>query len=271
MSTIALPDRIELSSDAGVSALNFAVRAWMTVAVIGQWLFFYYLVRFYGPSTFTGHFEVWKTNKMLPKGYVPGDTAGNIAFAAHALLAAVIAFGGALQLIPQLRKRAMKLHRWNGRVFIVTALFLSISGLYMVWIRNAHQSNGLGVSLNAVLIIAFGLLAWRTAVKHDAVAHREWALRTYLMANGQWFTRVGFFAWAILMHGRYMKQFFVFWAYGSYLLPLAILELYLSVKRSDRARERYAMSAALVVLTLLTALGIFGASIFHWKQILSRL
>src|SRR5215469_201054 len=99
MSTAVLTNRLELNSVAD-KALNAAARFWLVVAVIGQWTFLYYIAAFYGPSTFTGNFQAWTKNTFLRMGYVRGDTAGNLAFAAHALLAAVIAFGGAMQLIP---------------------------------------------------------------------------------------------------------------------------------------------------------------------------
>jgi len=272
VSTVVIPDR-EFSSAAGTTALNFAVRFWFALAVIGQWLFFYYLIAFYGPTTLQGNFQAWTKNKLLMKGYVQGDTAGNIAFAAHALLAAIIAFGGALQLVPQIRARAIAFHRWNGRLFIVTALLVSVSGLYMVWVRGVRTSvlGGLGVSLNGLLIIVFAVLAWRTAVMRDVAAHRQWALRTYIVANGQWFTRVGFFAWAIASHGQYMREFFTFWNFASYLLPLGVLELYLRVEKSARPGERFAMAAGLFLLTLLMGVGIAGVSAFLWKSVLARL
>jgi len=119
------------------TALKASAGLWFLVAVIGQWAFLYYIVAFYGPSTLQGHFQAWSKNTFLFKGYVAGDTAGNLAFAAHALLAAVIAFGGALQLIPQIRARAISVHRWNGRLFLLTALAVSIAGLYLVWVRGA--------------------------------------------------------------------------------------------------------------------------------------
>src|SRR5438874_2337526 len=153
MSTIVLTNRLEPHSVAD-TALKAAARFWFVVAVIGQWAFLYYIAAFYGPSTLQGNFQVWSKNKFLIKGYVPGDTAGNLVFGAHALLAAVIAFGGALQLIPQIRTRAIAIHRWNGRLFLVTALAVSVSGLYMVWVRDATLGTfgATGVSLNAVLI-----------------------------------------------------------------------------------------------------------------------
>src|SRR5580698_10075358 len=131
------------------SALRGAARLWFAIAVIGQWAFLYYIAAFYGPSTLTGHFEAWRRNTMLTMSYVPGDTVGNLTFAAHVLLAAVIAFGGALQIVPQIRARVPAAHRWNGRLFMVVALGLAVSGLYITWVRERSQvMGGLGVSLN---------------------------------------------------------------------------------------------------------------------------
>jgi len=254
------------------TALRGAARLWFVTAVIGQWFFLYYLLVFYGPSTLTGDFQAWTRNRLLFKGYVAGDTAGNLAFAAHALLAAVIAFGGALQIVPQIRARALAFHRWNGRVFLVTAVGLSLSGLYMVWVRGANPSvvGKVSTSLNAVLILAFAALAWRAALRRDVSVHRRWALRLYLVANAQWFIRVGVFAWFLLNRAVGVKAgfsgpFFYFADFACYLLPLAVLELYLYAQHKAGPGGRFAMAGGLVVLTALMAVGMFGFSMFSLR------
>jgi len=150
MSTAVWTNQLEPNSVAN-KALKAAAELWFLVAVIGQWAFLYYIVAFYGPSTFTGNFQVWNRNTFLNMANVPRDTAGNLAFAAHTPLAAVIAFGGAMQLIPQIRARAISVHRWIDRVVFVTALGLSGSGLYMEWVR--------GDRFNTVGAVA--MLTWR--------------------------------------------------------------------------------------------------------------
>jgi len=275
MNTAVLTDRLEFKSVAA-GALKAAARLWFVVAVIGQWAFLYYIFAFYGPSTVSGNFQAWTKNTFLIKGYVAGDTAGNLMFAAHALLAGVTSFGGALQLIPQIRARAISFHRWNGRVFLLTALAVSVSGLYMEWVRGTRMNltGAIGVSLNAVLIMLFAGLAWRFARRREIPTHRRWALRTYLVANAQWFTRVGFMAWVLLSRkllgigDRLDDQFFLVWGFGSYLLPLAVLELYLRANESAGPRGRLAVAGGLVVLTMLMAVGIFGVAAFMWLPLL---
>lgn len=262
--------RLEAAAD---KALSASTVLWFAMALIGQWTFLYYIVVFYGPSTFTGDFEAWTQNAMLKNAYVAGDTAGNLTFAAHALLAGVIAFGGALQLIPQVRARAPAFHRWNGRLFLVTAVGLSLAGFYLVWVRDTDRSPGssIAITINGLLIIGFAGLAWRAARARAFAAHRRWALRLYLVSNAQWFMRVGFFAWFMISRpllGEVKgldQQFFLAWTFGCYLVPLAVLELYLRAKEGGSPRWRLAMAGGLFGLTLLMGTGMAGFTVFSLR------
>jgi len=259
--------------------LSRAAMFWLAVATFGQWLFFYYIALFYGPSTLTGNFQVWTKNHGLLKGYVPGDLAGNLAFGAHALLVSYVTLGGALQLVPRVRAMAPRFHRWNGRVFIVTAIGVSLTGLYMVWVRGAttNMTGAIAISGNGLLIVLLAALAWSAALKREFVSHRRWALRTYLVANGQWFFRVMIFGWIVLTRSEagLGKNFdgpvVVACAFGCYLLPLAVLEFYLRAKEDGSAPARIAMAIVLTTFALLMAVGVFGAYTFLWHPVLRRL
>lgn len=264
--------------DGSARALRGAARSWFVVAVLGQWWFLYYIAAFYGVSTLQGDLAAWRRNTMLFRGYVQGDTAGNLSFAAHVLLAGVIAFGGALQLVPWIRARAAAFHRWNGRVFLLTAWAVSVSGLYMVWVRGASGSlvGALSTSLNGVLIMTFAALAWRAAWRRDLTTHRRWALRVFLVANAQWFLRVGVCAW-ILMNGRprgmrktHDGWFNYFIDFACFLVPLGVLELYLRVKDRGRPSARWAVASLLAVATLIIAVGVFGFAMFLSRSVLAR-
>lgn len=244
-------------------ALDGAAATWLAAALVGQWAFFAYLVAFYVPTTFSGEFEAW--NRLAALGarpFVPGDTLGNLAFAAHALGAALVALGGALQLVPRIRTRASAFHRWNGRVFLLTVVALSCSGFYLVWIRGHATSalGAIGTTINGVLILAFAMRTFVTARARDIAAHRRWALRLYLVSNAQWFTRVGVFAYFALsaLAGRKPSGdwFFAFWTFGCYLVPLVVLEAYVRTREAGHRAARYALAGGLVVLTLVMLAGI---------------
>src|SRR5207244_5992949 len=101
----------------------------------------------------------------------------------------------------------------------------------MNFVRKAGVGSfgALGTVGNALLILWFGAMAYKTARAHNAVAHRRWALRTYLVANAQWFIRIGYIGWLFANHGH-DGGFFRVWNFGCYLLPLGVLELYLRAK-----------------------------------------
>lgn len=269
MTAAALTGAPRLTSVAD-SVLKGAAALWLSAALAGQWAFFYYIVSFYGTSTLSGNLQTWNRLAVLGRHpYVAGDTGGNLAYAAHALAAGIIAFGGALQLMPQVRARAPVFHRWNGRLFLLTVTGLSLSGFYLVWVRHTSPDlvSGIATTLNGVLILTFAALALKSALARDFAVHRPWAMRLYLVSNGQWFLRVGLFAYFVVSRGLGAKVSFSdpvlqAWTWGCYLAPLAILELYLRAKASAGPGARLAMAGGLVALTLLMTVGIVTFSIF---------
>ena len=58
--------------------------------------------------------------------------------------------------------------------------------------------------------------------------------------------------------------------YASTLFPLAVLELYLRADDSAGPRARLAVAGGLVVLTLLTGIGIFGAYMGMWRPLIAK-
>jgi len=209
----------------------------------------------------------------MPHGYIPGDTIGNVAAGIHLLLAVVIIVSGAIQLIPQIRDRAPSFHRWNGRIYILTAFTISIVGLYMIWVRGTvgDLSQYVAITLNAVLIMLCAAMALRYALVRKFSVHRRWALRLFLVAGGVWFFRVGLWLWMLLNNGpagfdpkTSTGPALTIGAFGQFLLPLAVLELYLRARDRAGAPGRIAMAAVLFVLTVAMGVGIFEVTMNRW-------
>lgn len=252
-------------------ALKGAAGFWFVTAVVGQLAFVFYLVGLYGRAAVRGDLEV--LNKVMPRGYVAGDTVGNLAIAAHIFLAVIIILGGAVQLTPQIRSRWPSFHRWTGRIYLPAVVVTSIIGLYMVWVRGAvgDLSQHLGITLDAILIIVFAALALRYALARKFAVHRRWALRLFIVSSGVWFFRVGFMFWIVINQGpvgfdpkTFTGPFLTFLAFADYLLPLTILEIYMSTKERGSTAARIGMAAALFVLTLAMGVGIAAATALMW-------
>lgn len=241
-------------------SLKAAAGSWLAVAVVGQLVFAFSVASYYGGAVLRGSLEAW--NRFITEGYVLGDTFGNLTVAAHLLAAVVVLVGGALQLVPWVRRRAPVFHRWNGRVYMVSAVTIGIAGLYMTWFRQSagDLSVRLGSTLNVVLIVAFAAMALRAALRRDFASHRRWALRLFLATIAAWVFRLAFTLWLATLGpvgfdpSTFKGPLLTIMNFATYLVPLAVLELYLRAQRGG-ARGRLAMAAGLAVLTLATAAG----------------
>jgi len=269
MSTAVLTtSRLELSSVAD-TALKAATRFWFGVTVIGQFLFAFAVASFYGLTALRGDYHGWR----ITNGYVPGLTRGNFAVATHLVSAAVVMFAGAIQLVPGVRNRFPVFHRWNGRIYMLTAVALSMAGLYMQWFRGSvgDLPQHLGSLLNAVLIWSCAAIALRYAMARDFRTHRRWALRLFLVVSGSWFYRIGFFLAVAINRGpfgfdptTFTGPFPTFMSFAQYLIPLGILEIYFHAQDHPGALRRMATASMLFVLTLVMAAGLLAATVAIW-------
>jgi hypothetical protein len=252
-------------------ALNAAGTSWFVVAVLGQLIFVVYVIGFYGRAAAQGNFETW--NKVLPHGYVPGDSVGNLVVSLHLAFATLITVCGALQLTTGVRRLFPTFHHWNGRVYLVSAFVMALGGLTMIAMRGAVGGFGqtLAIGINALLIMAFAGLTLRHALAGRFDVHRRWALRLFLVVSGVWFFRIGLMFWIVVNQGpvgfdphTFRGPALTIIAFAQYLLPLFVLELYLRAQRSTAPRARIAVTVSLAVLTLATAGGIAAASMIMW-------
>lgn len=270
MSELVLDQKVHVVSS-GDRPLQLAANFWFITAVFGQWLFASYLMLFYGGTAARGELHLWK--EKLTHGYVPGDSVGNTAVAAHLLLAVIIMLLGSLQLIPQIRTRLPVFHRWSGRLYLLAVVVTSIAGLYMLFVHGTVGGLVLQVaqSLDALLILVFAGIALRAAMQRDFKAHRRWALRLFMVVSAVWFFRVGLMLWLVIHQApvgfdpnTFTGPFVTFIAFAQYVIPLLVLECYFRAQDSASARAKIALSAVLVILTLAMAMGIFGAWMGLW-------
>lgn len=255
----------------GSKALSLAASAWLVVAAIGQWIFVIYVAAFYLPLLARlGLPGLGETH--LPEGYVPGDLAGNLAIAAHLVIAIIIIGLGPLQLMAPVRNRFPRFHRWVGRTYLTTALITSLAGLFLVWTRGVlgGMVGHLAISLDGILIILFGAITLRHALARRFAKHRDWALRLFMVGSAVWFFRIGMMAWIVLTGGigidfeTFSGPFLSFWFFGQMLIPLALLELYVRARDSKSAMLKYTTTAVVCLATLVMMFGIGAATVGMW-------
>lgn len=268
MSSIQSPAPV---AGAAARALRWAGVVWFLVAAFGQAAFIWFILAYYGVRTATGNFAGWN-DKPLIDGYIAGDHAGNLVFAAHVLLASVVTFAGLMQLVPPLRRAFPAWHRWTGRTFLVIACFMALSGFWLSVVRGTALSavSAVAIIIDGLLILVFAGLAWRHAVKRRFDRHRKWAMRTFMVVSGVWFLRVGLMGWVVVNQGPVgmtddmSGPADVVLTFGSYLIPLAMLELYFRAGESANAALKALAAALLLAATVFMAVGVFGTIALMW-------
>ncbi|MEL6214385.1 MAG: DUF2306 domain-containing protein, partial [Pseudomonadota bacterium] len=134
MSEAVMVQRIDYAR-LGRQAVDMSAKLWFGVAAIGHWLFVAYILTvFYPPIAARGLSGL--EGMHLPSGFIEGDILGNLAAVAHVLLAAIVIGGGPLQLIPAIRQRFPRFHRYLGRSYVAAAVVSASGGLYMTWTRS---------------------------------------------------------------------------------------------------------------------------------------
>lgn len=255
----------------GRKALEWSARLWLLVAFLGQCVFVFYILVLYSRAATSGDPQSW--NRVMPHGYVPGETLGNLAAMMHVFLGAAITTAGMLQLIPAIRQRVPGVHRVVGRVYMVTAFVLSLGGLFMVWVRGSvgDLSQHVAISLNGLIIMGCAVMAWRLARQRRLGLHRRWAVRLFLAASGVWFFRVSLMFWLFVNGGpagfdpdTFTGPAITTLAFGQFLVPLAVWELYLRAQDRGAPAARWAVAACVGALTVVTGLGVFAATLGMW-------
>jgi len=255
------PDRI----------LRHSSIAWLLAAALGQWIFVIYVAFQYIPELALFGLP-GLANTTLPNGYVFGDMMGNLAIASHVLVAIIIIGSGPLQLIPQIRNKFPRFHRYVGRVYIVLASITSIAGLYLVWTRGVPGGmvGHLAISLDAALILAFGGLTINFAIKRQIAQHRQWAMRLFMVVSAVWFFRIGLMFWFMTTGGigidpkTFEGPFLTFMYFGQMAIPLLILESYFLAQRSKSPAVKSVVAIGLVLATGVTVVGTFAATMGMW-------
>ena len=116
----------------------------------------------------------------------------------HILASMLAILIGPFQYLPGIRKgRWLKVHRWLGRMYLLSVLFGALSGLYMAQFAYGGIITELGFGTLAVLWLYSGYRAYRHIRNKDLEAHRQWMIRNYALTFAGVMLRV----WAPLSVG----------------------------------------------------------------------
>jgi uncharacterized membrane protein len=136
-------------------------------------------------------------------GKYPPAAALDIGFAKHAALTLIHILPGALflvltplQFVPSIRLKHLQLHRWLGRILVISGLLIGISSLVMSFTMNIGGANETAATTLFGILFLFCLIkAYRHIRRKEVAQHREWMIRTFGIGLGVATTRpiVGMF------------------------------------------------------------------------------
>ena len=102
-----------------------------------------------------------------------------IAFFTHIYFGGISLLVGWSQFSKRIRGKRLKLHRFLGKIYVVSVLFSSISGLYVAIFANGGIVAKVGFSFLAIGWFYTTLNAYTTIRKKDIDSHRKWMIRSY--------------------------------------------------------------------------------------------
>jgi uncharacterized membrane protein len=88
---------------------------------------------------------------------------------------------GPWQFSQRLRARALNLHRWLGRFYLLEVALGSIAGFFMAVVSKRGLPTHLGFGILAVLWFFTGLQAYRMVRQGNIDAHRQWMIRNFAL------------------------------------------------------------------------------------------
>ena len=142
------------------------------------------------------------------RAYIPemaeSFRARPLTLAVHTLFGPIALVLGLVNLLPAMRqRRRWPVHRWLGRVYLVSALALGGAGLSLALNAAGGPVARFGFGLLAVATLATALQGYRHIRSRNVRQHREWMLRSYGLIFGAVTLRI----WLPILIGVYQGQF----------------------------------------------------------------
>jgi len=145
---------------------------------------------------------------------------------------------GTLQLWTGLRQRAMRFHKWTGRVYLL-GVAVGILGAFLMTLSTTPKSFGVALRGLATAWLVTTAIAWAAIVRGRVAMHKEWVVRSYLVT----FAFVTFrvitdnLPWLASRLGNNTDDAAANVTWLSWVIPLAVYEVILQSRKLFRNAE----------------------------------
>ena len=141
--------------------------AWQIMALLSFFIAIYAFIYFFVDAIGGDLKEKFATMPLAARAHIWG---GGIAL-----------LTGAFQMNTALRRKNVNLHRWLGRVYLLSILAGAGGGLYLAWHAEGGVGTKLGFGLLGIAWLVTGVFAFWHIKKHEIAAHRRWMVRNFAL------------------------------------------------------------------------------------------
>lgn len=207
------------SSRNAANFFNFLI--WLVITILSVGVGGYALF-----LTFTGFQHLGLKNPMLH----PFGLETHIAASGFAMIF------GAFQFSKTLRRKAPVVHRWMGYGYVLACVVGGLAGGIIALYSTAGPIAGWGFFMLAILWVPFTLLALRSALQKDFVAHERWMIRSFALTFGAVTLRF-YLPLASMYSDGFPLEAYRIIAWAAWVPNLIVAELFIaSLRRPRRAK-----------------------------------
>lgn len=219
-----------------------AMRASARLLVLAAWvsgaIFAAYIIGFFGGAALGGAGERW--NESLPDLYDPRAWLPTAAIGIHFLTGGVLLLLGPVQLFAGVRRAFPAVHRWLGRVYVLSAGLAGLGGLGFIAGRGTIGGPlmDVGFGIYGGLMVLCAVLAFTHARAGRFEAHRAWAIRLFALTVGSWLYRMEYGVWHVMTGGAGIERGFAGWfdavmMFFFYVPNLIVAEIFIRAPRRE--------------------------------------
>lgn len=245
------PSRREHPSRAN-AALGLSARLLVLASWISGAIFAAYIIGFFGGVAFRGEGARW--NEALPDLYDSRAWLSTAAIGTHFLAGGVLLLLGPVQLFARIRSAFPAVHRWLGRLYVLSAGMAGLGGLGFIVGRGTVGGPlmDVGFGIYGALMVLCAVLAFTNARAGRYRQHRAWAIRLFALTIGSWLYRMEYGAWLALTGGVGMERGFTGWfdaimMFFFYVPNLFVAEMFIWAQRRQHGRVASLGTAVLLL------------------------
>jgi len=258
-------DGRELTHD----ALRWSARLLVASSWISGALFGAYILLFFGGTALSGEAARW--DESLEGLHDPERLWATLAIGLHFLTGGILLLLGPVQLINSVRRSRPLLHRWLGRLYVLSAGLAGVGGITFILANGTIGGtlmNG-GFGLYGALMVLTAERTFTHARAGRREQHRAWAIRLFALTVGSWLYRMEYGLWFLTM-GRaghtstFDGPFDAVMMFFFYLPNLAVTELFIRARRQGTPVARLSAAAVLLATSAFVVVATWAFTADYW-------